>query len=116
MTPYSHLTMNADLILVIDDQRTFPFPAVYARTSAEGLALLDANAYAEVWLDHDLGGRDDIWPVADELIRRALNGAPLPLRQLVVHTANPPAGSRLVAALERYYPVRRVSARHVMGL
>lgn len=34
---------NAD-VLVIDDQRTFRFPAVYARTAAEGLSRLADQA------------------------------------------------------------------------
>ena len=45
------------MILVIDDLRTFTFDASYARTSAEGLAMLN-QPWTQIWLDHDLGADD----------------------------------------------------------
>ena len=102
--------MNA-LILVIDDNRTFPFGTVHARTSAEGLVMLDGpNEFGEIWLDHDLGGTDTIWPVIDELIARARDGRPYPASRVVVHSANPVGAARMMQALERWYPVERISA------
>jgi hypothetical protein len=49
-------------ILVIDDERIFPFSheddVTYARTSAEAIHHLAIGTWDEVWFDHDLGGDD----------------------------------------------------------
>lgn len=100
-----------ELILVIDDNRTFPFGTVHARTSAEGLAALaGSNVFDEIWLDHDLGGSDTIWPVVDELIMRARDGRAYPASRVVVHSANPVGAARMMTALLPWYPVERISA------
>ena len=65
-------------VLVIDDLRTFPFPAVYARTAATGIARLHERAWREVWLDWNLGGTATIDPCVDLLVERAAAGRPVP--------------------------------------
>ena len=97
-------------ILVIDDLRTFAFPAVYARTADEGLARLQERSWREVWLDHDLGQGVDIQPVVRLLEERAFNGAPMEVGLIYVHTSNPTAGDAMVAGLSRWYRVRRAVA------
>ena len=99
------------LILVIDDMRTYPFGTVHARTSAEGLEQLRGiNTFAEIWLDHDLGGADTIWPVVDELVMRARAGDPYPAVRVVVHSANPVGSERMMMALSPWYATERIPA------
>lgn len=106
-------------IIVIDDDRDLPFHATYARTSASGLSLLQdcldsEDRVAELWLDHDLGCSDEaesiydtIMPVVNWLEEMAYNGTPLNVGMIYVHTANPSAAPVMLAALEKWYPVRR---------
>ncbi|MEP7091065.1 MAG: cyclic-phosphate processing receiver domain-containing protein [Nocardioidaceae bacterium] len=108
-------------ILVVDDLRTFPrLGAEYARTSAEALVVLDQLVGSEavldeLWLDHDLGtgadgALDDIGPVVDWLCERAFFGEAPRIGVVVVHTSNPVGARMIDAALQRWYPVRRVDA------
>ena len=97
-------------VLVVDDQRTFRFPAVYARTVDAGLALLDEREWTEVWLDYDLGHGANIEPVVHHLEERASRERPLGIGRIYVHTSAPEAGDRMVARLGRWYDVRRVVA------
>jgi hypothetical protein len=106
-------------ILVIDDLRNFRDgrDAEYARTSAEGLDILEKNApLDELWLDHDLGmlesGRPDtIMPVIDYLAGLAFDGRPYPVKRVVVHTSNPVGARQMVQSLQNYgYNVTRVDA------
>jgi hypothetical protein len=96
--------------LVIDDQRTFRFPAVYARTVAEGMSRLSERTWNELWLDYNLGSGVTIEPILDALEDRALRGSPFPIGQIFVHTSGPAEGEAMVAALSPWYPVRRVVA------
>ena len=69
-------------IVLVDDLRDFTDGrvATVARTSAEGVALLTSlreSRIDELWLDHDLGGDDTIWPVVEVLERAAFEGTPL---------------------------------------
>lgn len=108
-------------VVVIDDLRTFDaFDAVYARSSAAGLAVL-AAAHAEgrrvdeLWLDHDLGvdaaGRvDDIGPVVDWLCERCVWDDRPDIGRIVVHTSNPAGARMLLVTLGRLYPTVRVDA------
>jgi hypothetical protein len=97
-------------VLVIDDQRTFRFPAVYARTAAEGMSRLTERAWRKVWLDYNLGTGLTIEPVLRLLAERATGGRPLPIDVICVHTSGPAEGDAMVAALTPCYRVRRVVA------
>jgi hypothetical protein len=102
-------------VLVIDDIRTFTFPAVYARTEAEGLARVVERPWREVWLDHDLGPGSDVRSVVRVMEERAFGGKPLDIGLVLVHTSNPTAGDSIVAGLERWYRVRRVVAHDYLA-
>jgi hypothetical protein len=101
--------------VVVDDLRSFAFDAVYARTSAEALALLaqlhaDGVAVDELWLDHDLGGDDTVVPVVDWLCERCVWDDPPAVGRVVVHTSNPVGASMIERTLQRWFPVTRVDA------
>lgn len=105
-------------VLVIEDLRTFKFPAVYARTLAEAWVQLFSFSWDQVWFDHDMGltmESDNTYALAVEMERRAQEGAPLPVGEIVVHTANPNGGDRLMAALSKWYNVRRVDANDYLA-
>jgi hypothetical protein len=107
--------MSRPDILVIDDLRTFTFPAVYARTAGEGLALLEERPWREVWLDHDLAHGADIKPVVRMLEERAALGHPLEVGLIYVHTSDPVQGEAMVASLGRWYQVRRTVAHSFLA-
>ncbi|MER7273769.1 cyclic-phosphate processing receiver domain-containing protein [Dactylosporangium sp. NPDC000244] len=93
--------------LLVDDLRDFldPAPAHVARTSLAGLGLLRRYRHEridELWLDHDLGGDDTIWPVVEELERAAFDGAPFDVGTVYVHSANPPGAAKILQALRRW--------------
>ena len=52
--------MTAADVLVTDDQRTFAFPAVYARSATDGVARLAERPWRKVWLDYSLGNGETI--------------------------------------------------------
>jgi hypothetical protein len=57
---------HTPVILGIDDLRPLPRATRIARTSSEGIQLLQEHRgifIDELWLDHDLGGDDTILPV-----------------------------------------------------
>lgn len=100
------------LVVLVDDLRSFAdgTPAVVARTSAEAVHLLDhqlaLTTIDELWLDHDLGGEDSIWPVIERLEERAFTGRRLEVGRVYVHSGNPVGAQRMVVALRRLgYPV-----------
>jgi ActR/RegA family two-component response regulator len=105
-------------VLVVDDERTFD-PArlgigrggllVHARTSAEALRRLRQRSWEELWLDHDLDGRDTVIPVVAFLRQAVDDGAAMPLARVVVHTANPSGARAIRIALNPYYRVERLS-------
>ncbi len=97
-------------VLVIDDQRTFRFAAVYARTAEAGLTRLDERGWRELWLDYDLGGGRTIGPVVDRLVDRASQGRPFAIEAIRVHTSAPAEGAAMVARLAPWYEVRRMLA------
>lgn len=104
------------VVVLIDDVRSFVdgTDALVARTSAEGVALLNRlrqRTIDELWLDHDLGGDDTIRPVVTVLEEAAFTGRRFDIRQVYVHTSNPAGAETVVAALHRWgYPTRRTSA------
>ncbi|MFI1104589.1 cyclic-phosphate processing receiver domain-containing protein [Streptomyces melanogenes] len=67
------------VILGIDDLRPLPWTTRIARSSGEGVKLLQEHRDSlidELWLDHDLGGDDSILPVMTLLEEAAFNGRP----------------------------------------
>ncbi|MFG1994179.1 cyclic-phosphate processing receiver domain-containing protein [Actinoplanes sp. NPDC048988] len=100
--------------VLIDDLRSFADgrPAMVARTSEAGVALLESlrgRHLTELWLDHDLGGEDTIWPVVELLERAAFDGEPFDIGVVYIHSANPPGVVKIRQALERWhYPVRAI--------
>lgn len=104
--------------LVVDDLRLLRerdgVELVYARNSTTALQLLREEGWDELWLDHDLGGDDTTMAVVLELEAAAHGAAePVSVGAVYVHTDNVVGGDRIVAALQRHYPVRRVPARDV---
>lgn len=92
-------------VLVIDDQRTFVFPATYARTVADGLRLLNSQEWNQVWLDYDMGATGSAHDIATQLQFAPIVG------EYVIHTANPVGRADLAAALEDAgLPYRHVNA------
>jgi hypothetical protein len=107
--------------VLIDDLRSFVDgrSAEVARSSATGVALL--NTYRrrrldQLWLDHDLGADDTIWPVVEVLERAAFDEHPFDIGLILIHSANPPGASKMVQALRRWgYNVRSVSGSTEVG-
>lgn len=114
-------------IVCIDDERSFKRELeeganiLYARSSAEGIALLTdlqekGVEVAEIWLDHDLGEIatppywDTIMPVVAWLEELGYNGTPYPTPHIMIHTANASAAPAMKTALEPYYTVYRTSS------
>lgn len=103
--------MVTSMILVIDDLRTFPFEATYARTLDEALDfIMHLDCIDELWLDHDLGGDDTVMPVVDEIVRRLHFGQAIKIGTVYVHTDNPPGANNIMLALTKCYRTVRVSA------
>ncbi|MEU7740025.1 cyclic-phosphate processing receiver domain-containing protein [Nonomuraea sp. NPDC049158] len=106
--------MSESLILGIDDLRPLPGASQVARTSKEGIRLLQEHRDGfidELWLDHDLGGDDSIMPVVTLLEEAAFNGQPFHIGAIFVHSANPIGAETVVRVLTRWdYRVRRAVA------
>jgi hypothetical protein len=56
----------------------------------------------ELWLDHDLGGDDTIWPVVEVLERAAFDGHPVDVGVVYVHSANPAGAAKVVQVLRHW--------------
>ncbi len=104
-------------ILFVDDERDYPVElngrnVITVRTSAMALELLKGSAfYAEIWLDHDLGGDDTTMPIVDWLAEQAFLGEPYPVDCIVIHTANPVGQKNIERTLRRWdYPTMLASA------
>lgn len=96
-------------VLVIEDERTFRFSCVYARTMGEAWQLLFSQPWREVWWDFDMGKmRNSVntYPLAKRVEEMAFNGEMLPVERMVVHSQNPPGGDNLMLALRAYDPIR----------
>jgi hypothetical protein len=102
------------VILGIDDLRALPRATRIARTSHEGIRLLEEHRNDEIdelWLDHDLGGDDSIMPVVTVLEEAAFDGRPFNIGMIFVHSANPSGAETMVRVLKRWdYRVRRATA------
>ncbi|MGW3892311.1 cyclic-phosphate processing receiver domain-containing protein [Micromonospora chokoriensis] len=103
------------VIVLVDDLRSFVDgrSAAVARTSAAGVELLDryrGRRLDELWLDHDLGGDDTIWPVVEVLERAAFDERPFDVGVINVHSANPAGAAKVAQVLRRWgYRVRVAS-------
>ncbi len=99
-------------IVLVDDLRSFldGRAARVARSSAAGVEALErcrGQRLDGLWLDHDLGGNDTIWPVVEVLERAAFEERPFEIGVVYVHSANPVGAARLIQALRRWgYHVR----------
>jgi Cyclic-phosphate processing Receiver domain len=102
------------IILGVDDLRALPRATRIARTSHEGVLLLEQHRNDEIdelWLDHDLGGDDSIMPVVTVLEEAAFDGRPFNIGMIFVHSANPSGAETVVRVLKRWdYRVRRATA------
>ncbi|MET7388525.1 cyclic-phosphate processing receiver domain-containing protein [Streptomyces sp. NPDC005529] len=102
------------VILGIDDLRPLPWTTRIARSSGEGIKLLQEHRDSfidELWLDHDLGGDDSISPVVTLMEEAAFNGRPFRIGMVFVHSANPIGAETVVRSLTRWnYHVRRATA------
>ncbi|MGT2532492.1 cyclic-phosphate processing receiver domain-containing protein [Streptomyces nojiriensis] len=102
------------VVLGIDDLRPLPRATRIARTSREGVRLLEEHRDGfidELWLDHDLGGDDTIMPVVTLMEEAAFDGRPFRIGAVFVHSANPIGAETVVRSLARWnYPVRRATA------
>ena len=112
---------SAKRVILVDDLRSFTdgSNAEVARTSAAGLALLRAHRderIDELWLDHDLGGSDTIWPVVELLEHTAFEGQPLEIGAVYIHSANPSGAAKMEQALRRWgYHVHVASGSAAVG-
>lgn len=98
--------------MLIDDLRSFidGRTAQVARTSAAGVELLSRYRdlrLDELWLDHDLGQDDTIWPVVEVLERAAFEERPFDIGVIIIHSANPTGAAKIAQVLRRWgYHVR----------
>ncbi|MFI7026236.1 cyclic-phosphate processing receiver domain-containing protein [Micromonospora sp. NPDC049900] len=108
-------------IVLVDDLRSFVDgrDAEVARTSAAGVELIGRyrdGRIDELWLDHDLGGDDTIWPVVEILERAAFETRPLDIGVVNVHSANPAGVAKMVQVLRhRGYRVQVASGSTDFG-
>lgn len=108
-------------IVLVDDLRSFVDGrgAQVARTSAAGVELLDRcreRRLDELWLDHDLGGDDTIWPVVAVLERAAFDKRPFDVGVINVHSANPAGAAKIAQVLRHWgYRVRVASGSTDVG-
>jgi hypothetical protein len=94
-------------VVLVDDLRSFVDGrrAQIARTSASGVELLGTfrdRRLDELWLDHDLGENDTIWPVVEVLERAAFEERPFDIGVINVHSANPAGAAKLVQVLRHW--------------
>lgn len=101
------------LIVLIDDTRCFRDgrPCRVARSSATGVALLTElrqTRIDDLWLDHDLGGDDDIWPVIRLLEEAHLQAKPFDIGLVHVQASRSGPAHRMGISLRRAeYKVER---------
>ncbi|MCI4066159.1 hypothetical protein MRQ36_27865 [Micromonospora sp. R77] len=108
-------------IILVDDLRSFVDgrQAEAARTSSSGVELLARyriERVDELWLDHDLGEDDTIWPVVETLERAAFDGRPFDVGVIVIHSANPAGAAKMAQALRHWgYRVRAAAGAAEVG-
>ncbi|MEU5790573.1 cyclic-phosphate processing receiver domain-containing protein [Micromonospora purpureochromogenes] len=115
------VTQKPPRIVLVDDLRSFVDgrAAQVARTSVAGMEALERHRgqrLDELWLDHDLGGDDTIWPVVEVLEQAAFEGRPFDIGVVYAHSANPAGAARLMQALRRWgYDVRSAAGSPSVG-
>ncbi|MEH0825189.1 MULTISPECIES: cyclic-phosphate processing receiver domain-containing protein [unclassified Micromonospora] len=115
------VTEKPPRILLVDDLRSFVDGRVaqVARTSAAGIEALERHRgqwLDELWLDHDLGGDDTIWPVVEVLEQAAFEEHPFDIGVVYVHSANPAGAAKIAQVLRRWgYNVRSVIGAPQVG-
>ena len=115
------VTEKLPRIVLVDDLRSFVDGrlAQVARTSAAGVEVLARHRgqrLDELWLDHDLGEDDTIWPVVEVLERAAFEARPLDIGVVYVHSANPAGADKIMQALRRWgYNVRPAAGSPHVG-
>ncbi|MGN9894874.1 cyclic-phosphate processing receiver domain-containing protein [Micromonospora sp. L31] len=115
------VTEKPPRILLVDDLRSFVDGRVaqVARTSAAGIEALERHRgqwLDELWLDHDLGGDDTIWPVVEVLEQAAFEEHPFDIGVVYVHSANPAGAAKIAQVLRRWgYHVRSVTGAPQVG-
>lgn len=118
---HHHRVDSRRTVVLIDDLRSFADgrSAEVARTSAAGVDLLDRyrrRHLDELWLDHDLGGDDTIWPVVEVLERAAFDERPFDVGVINVHSANPSGAAKIAQVLRHWgYRVRVASGSTDVG-
>ncbi|GAB3187147.1 hypothetical protein FHX75_12867 [Micromonospora palomenae] len=115
------VTEKPPRIVLVDDLRSFVDGRVaqVARTSTAGIEALERHRgqrLDELWLDHDLGGDDTIWPVVEVLERAAFEERPFDIGVVYVHSANPAGLAKILQALRRWgYQVRSAAGSPHVG-
>ncbi|MCM0677811.1 hypothetical protein NCC78_24485 [Micromonospora phytophila] len=115
------VTEKLPRIVLVDDLRSFVDGrlAHVARTSAAGVEVLARHRgqrLNELWLDHDLGEDDTIWPVVEVLERAAFEEHPFDIGVVYVHSANPAGAEKIMQALRRWgYHVRSAAGSPHVG-
>lgn len=101
------------LTVLVDDTRSFRDgrPCHVARSSAQARSLLlslQHETIDDLWLDHDLGGTDDVWPVVRLLEDAHLQGRPFTIGQVHVQASRSGPAHRIGVSMRRLgYPVER---------
>ncbi|GLW28498.1 cyclic-phosphate processing receiver domain-containing protein [Actinoplanes regularis] len=101
---------------LIDGRRSFTDGRTTeaARTSAEGIALLERyreRRLDELWLDCDLGADDEIWPVVKVLEDAAFEKRRIDIGLVNVYSASPLQAAKVARVLRHWaYHVEVVSA------
>ncbi len=106
------------LIVLVDDVRSFRDgrPCHVARSSAAAVTLLHGlrdRPIDQLWLDHDLTGDDDIWPVIRLLEDAHLTGARFDIGVINVHASRSGAAHQMLISLRRagYLALRNIDRR-----
>lgn len=108
--------------LVIDDLRVLNVPGevIYARTVSEALELLQTNKrWEEIYMDHDLGSRndhyEDIWPIIAYFEERN-EWSPIQTGEIYIISSNPVGSQRMKIALNRLgYSVTVLDPRPILA-
>jgi hypothetical protein len=100
------VTGEEPLTVLIDDTRAFADgrPCLVARSSAAGKALLEGLREVRIdhlWLDHDLVGDDDIWPVIRLLEDAAEAGRPYRIGMTYIHASRSGPAHQMRITLRR---------------
>lgn len=83
--------------------------ATYARTLERGMELIGrTEGWHEVYLDHDLGGRDNIMPIVLMMESLARDNRPLNIDKIYVHTGDFDGAEDMMTALYPWYDTERV--------